>query len=407
MLPYPRWIEQALEGAAARRKVRLLFGARQTGKSTLLKRLAPADALLLNLQDRRERLRFERQPDELVRLLRAERRGRVVVIDEIQKVPALLEEIQIVHDQAPGRFEFLLTGSSARRLRSAAANWLPGRAHRHLLFPLTRWERKETRPPELLRPGGRRTWRGRFPASDLETLLLYGGLPGVVLEPEGSRQATLESYAELYLEEEIRREALVRNTGTFSAFLELAALESGQMMNLTKLSQQSSIAISTLRVFYQILVDTFVGFWLPPFSESPRKRLLTTPSFYFFDVGVRNALARLPLVPSLLKLQAETLFQQWVVTELHHRAQYLGRPCRLSFWRTVHGAEVDVVLSTPSETIPVEVKWTENPRPPDARHVVSFLKAHPRKSRRGFVVCRVPRPVELAPGVTAIPWQAI
>lgn len=401
----PRWIEGQLRGAMSKHKVRIVFGARQTGKSTLLRGLAPPNALFINLQDRRERLRFERQPDELIKMLRAEHGSRTVLIDEIQKVPALLDDIQLLYDENPKRFEFILTGSSARKLRTSAANLLPGRAHQYHLFPLISKERQDTLPSVILGLKHSKPFHPGFPAPDIETILIYGNLPGIVLEKEITRRATLESYAEIYLEEEIRREALVRNIGPFSRFLELAALEAGQVMNLTNLSQQSGIPVVTLRSFYQVLVDTFIGFWLDPFTGRTRKRLLTTPMFYFFDLGVRNALARIPLTKQSIKLQAGTLFQQWAVTELRNRCGYLGHSFRLYFWRSVSGAEVDIILETPEELIPIEVKWTENPRQTDARHLISFIKNYPKQARRGFIVCRCPHRLQISEQITAIPWQ--
>ena len=401
----PRWIERRLRSSVSRHKVRLIFGARQTGKSTLLRRLAPTNALFINLQDRRQRLRFERQPDELIKMLRAEPGPRTVLIDEIQKVPPLLDDIQLLYDENPERFEFILTGSSARKLRSSAANLLPGRAHQYHLFPLISTERQNAKRPHILRLAGSKLIHPGFPSAEIETMLVYGSLPGIVAEKETTRKATLESYAEIYLEEEIRREALVRNVGSFSRFLELAALEAGQPINLSNLSQQSGIPLTTLRSFYQVLEDTFIGYQLQPFRGRARKRLLTTPVFYFFDVGVRNALARIPLNKESLRVQAGTLFQQWVVTELWHRCGYLGRNYRLYFWRSVSGAEVDVVLETSDEIIPIEVKWTDNPRQTDARHLMSFIQTYPHRAKRGFIVCRCPHRLQLTKQVTAIPWS--
>ena len=176
---------------------------------------------------------------------------------------------------------FIITGSSARRLRGVSANLLPGRVHQYHIFPVVLDERNVDRKSTLLPLPLKRNWNPGFPVPAIEEMLLYGNLPGVIQETRNSRKATLEAYSEIYLEEEIRREALVRRIGPFARFLELAALESGNIMNLTGLSQQLGIAVTTLRTFYQVLVDTFVGYWLMPFSTRSRKRLLTTPKFYF------------------------------------------------------------------------------------------------------------------------------
>jgi predicted AAA+ superfamily ATPase len=401
-----RLLERPLKASTSLGKVRLLLGARQTGKSSLLRALLPEDAVLVNLQDSRERIRYERFGGLLANELEARREKRLVVcVDEIQKVPALLDDVQYLHDRYGKRFEFFLTGSSARRLRIGAANLLPGRTHLYRLFPLVGPERKSqsrsTLFPSLVLD------RGSFPASTIEERLVWGNLPGVVLEPTSKRNATLAAYAELYLEEEIRREALVRDVGAFARFLALAALESGGVMNLSGLSQESGVPLASLRNFYQVLVDTFIGYWVPAYGRAGRKRILSTPRFVFFDTGVRNAAAELPMARALLKTQAGSLFEQWVITELHHRALYLGKSTRVSFWRTTGGAEVDVILETRREDIPIEVKWTENPRPVDARHVELFLDTYPKRAQRGFVVCRAPRAIRLTDRVTALPWQEL
>ena len=139
----------------------------------------------------------------------------------------------------------------------------------------------------------------------------------------------------------------------------------------------------------------------------PSRRVLTTPRFLFFDPGVRNAAARLGSAPAVLKTQAELLFENWVGLELHHRCLRAGRTHRLSFWRTAHGAEVDFVLETPDETIPIEAKWTESPHSTDTRHLHLFLDAYPERARRAFLVCRCPAPRKLDDRVTAIPWHAL
>ncbi len=404
---FPRIIETSFKGKTSDKKVRLLFGARQTGKSTLLTSMSSSRTLFINLQNRQERLRFERNPGELVQMLRAESSIKTVLIDEIQKVPDILDDVQLLYDENPGKFSFILTGSSSRKLRASSANLLPGRAHQYHLFPLVLGERKGAKTSKILPLPQTKGFHPAFPAAVIEDILLYGNLPGIVQEKEDARRATLESYAEIYLEEEIRREALVRNIGYFSRFLELAALEAGQLMNLTNISNQTHIPVATIRSFYELLVDTYTGYWLTPYAKRARKRLLTTPMFFFFDTGVRNSLARIPIDKQILSVQAGTLFQQWATTELWHRCGYLGRTYKLYFWRTVSGAEVDIVLETPRETIPIEVKWTDSPREADARHLVTFINTYPERARRGFIVCRVPRRLQMTEKVTAIPWQEL
>ena len=388
------------------KKVRLLFGARQTGKSTLLNRLTDSGARVFNLQERRTRLELEREPRAFTRTLQADTRQKIVVcVDEVQKVPALLDEVQYLHDKEPGRFMFLLTGSSARKLKTSAANLLPGRAHLFHLCPLILRERQGSVVSRVLPMAAKSSFHGGFPEAILDDMLLYGNLPGVTLENLESRMRTLDGYVELYLEEEIRREALVRNVGAFQQFLELAAMESGGITNLTGISRESGVPLATLRTFYQVLEDTFVGYRIPAFGAAGRKRVLTTPRFLFFDNGVRNAAAHLRPGDNLLKTQRGLLFENWVGQELMHRCLYAGRAYRLSFWRTVHGAEVDYVLETPDEVIPIEVKATESPSETDARHVKLFLSTYPERARRGYIVCRCSAPQRLTECIEAIPWN--
>lgn len=401
-----RWVSAALQGARSANKVRLLFGARQTGKTALLQQLLPRNhTIVFNLQEARLRRQFESDPASFRReILALPPAVSHVAVDEIQKAPALLEEIQALYDSHPRRCQFFLTGSSARKLRTHSANLLPGRCHLYHLLPTVRgeepgWCSALTGEKSLAAAG--------FPARSLEQRLSFGSLPGVQLEAPATAAATLEAYVDNYLEEEIRREGLVRNVGPFQIFLQLAALESGRQVNLARLSQESGVPASTLKLYYQLAVDTFVGYWVPAYGPAGRKRLLTTPRFLMFDLGVRNAAAGLPLTAPLVPELGGALLEHWVGLELLHRASYIGRSATVTFWRTVSGAEVDYIWQVPDEHVPVEVKWTTHPQPADARHVEAFLKAYPKKARRGFVVCRVERAQQLTEHVTAIPWQEL
>jgi len=403
---YRRWIEEKLAGEVSRNKVRLLFGARQVGKTVLLSRLMQAgSSVVYNLQDSRLRRRLERNPAVFSREVEAlPRRIDSVAVDEVQKVPALLDEVQFLHDSNPNRFQFFLTGSSARRLRSHSSNLLPGRCHSYKLFPVIR-------PEEGGFAGlvGASIGLGEalFPKRSLEEYLLFGSLPGIRAESPDAAASTLDAYVENYLEEEVRREALVRDVGAFANFLELAALESGEQVNVARLSRKSRTPAATLRNFYQVLVDTFVGYWIYPYEGSSRKRLLTTPRFLFFDLGVRNAAAGIPPSKALLAQQGGRMLEQFIGLELVHRAAYAGRGHSVGFWRTASGAEVDYVWQASDEDIPVEVKWTDNPHPGDARHVETFLREHSDRAKRGVVVCRADKPQQLTGRVKAIPWREL
>jgi predicted AAA+ superfamily ATPase len=399
----------------SRNKIRLLFGARQTGKTRLLRSLLDdATARFFDLADTAVRRRFEADPAVFGREVRALPHAvRTVVVDEIQKVPALLDEIQSLYDRTPSHWQFYLTGSSARRLHERSANLLPGRSHTYHLYPVCGWEVDRETSPEIApaqRAGAARRTRRvapAFPAQSLARTLQLGGLPGPRTEAVATAQATLAAYVELYLEEEIRREALVRDTGPFSVFLRLAATESGRQVNLARLSQESGVPASTLKLYYQVLVDTFAGHWMLPYARRTRKRLLTTPRFYVFDLGVRNAASEIAFPGRLADELGGPLLEHWVGLELIARAGYAGRPHRVSFWRTTYGVEVDFVWESAREDLPIEVKWTERPRPGDARHLETFLDEFPGRARRGLLVCRCPEPQQLTDRVRAIPWHAL
>ena len=398
---YHRYLEsQLIPAAGAKNKVILLFGARQTGKTTLLRECAPTDdSLFLNLQDRRLRRRYESDPGVLVRELDASGKVRTVVIDEIQKVPALLEDVQFLYDRDPARYRFILTGSSARRLKHGSANLLPGRAIHHVLSPVLQ---AETREAELL--GLPLPPQECFPPRGIEDQLLFGNLPGLHSEDRMSWDATLETYADLYVENEIRQESIVRDMGAFSRFLSVAALEAGRWVNYTKMAAAVGVSVNTLRNYYQVLEDTFLGFRVASFATT-RKRVVSAPRFVFFDLGVRHKLANLHATPDLVRTQAGELFEQWVMAELHYRCLYHGSGFGISTWRTSTGAEVDLVIQADGESIPVEIKWTERPSPSDARHLETFLDLHPQTARRGYVVCRCPLRQSLSDRVVALPWN--
>ena len=400
---YARHLEGALTDRRSRNKVKLLLGPRQSGKSTLLRHcLAGRTPTVRNLQDRRLRMKYERDTATFLQELDMVERGSTVVVDEIQKVPAILDDVQYLFDEDQDRFDFFLTGSSARKLRKDSANLLPGRVH---LFHMTPVLQAEQRDAEVLPlPMSPMSSAPRFPRRSLEEYLVWGNLPGLYHEDPDSWGATLEAYSELYIEHEIRREALVQDIGAFMRFLSLAAAESGRLVNYSKLASAVGISVNTVRNYYQVLEDTHVGFRVPAYGRS-RKKILAAPRFVMFDLGVRNCLARLPLNPSVLRLDAGSLFEQFVLVELFYRCLSLGREFRLSTWRTHTGAEVDAVVETPEEVLPVEVKWTDAPQKGDIRHLETFLDLHADEARRGLLVCRCDVPRKLSPRVVALPWD--
>ena len=412
---FGRWVEPLWKKKFAAPYVHLVFGARQTGKSTLLRKLLPDAAIWLDFSRPTERTEYLRNPDLLVQRCRAlpkSRRPATVVVDEAQNVPAIFDAVQHLYDSDKRRWRFVLCGSSARKLRVTGANLLPGRSLLHHLYPLLLAER----PPagagqmraETLLPMPKRgaVDDPRFPATDLFERLTFGELPGLATAARAQRADLLRAYTLVYLEEELRREALVKNWPAFARFLQLAAAEAGQMINYAGISREAGVSLPTVKTYYQLLEDMFIGFRVTAFSGSPRKSLLSTERFCFFDVGVRNAAAELPLETAAARANPGPLFEQWVGIELWKRVQYLGGG-KLHYLRTKAGAEVDFIIARGGRLIPIEVKWTEHPTPGDARHLLTFLDEHPKRARHGYVICRCTAPLALTDRATALPWSLL
>jgi predicted AAA+ superfamily ATPase len=412
---FDRWYAGPLAEKLKRPFVQVMFGARQTGKSTLLNALVPEESLRIDLSDPAERARHLARPGEFAALCRAlpsSKQGRFVFVDEVQSVPSIFDAVQHLYDGDKRRWRFVLCGSSARKLRRTGANLLPGRSFLHHLYPLMLCEH----PPSASRPSrsvtplslvlGGGALSNPFPAWDLEERLAYGSLPGIVAAEERDRPELLKAFSVIHLEEEIRREALVRDWGAFLRFLQFAAVGSGHVLNYAAVSQETGISQPTVKAYYQLLEDMFVGFRVPAYTKSRRKNLLSTPRFYFFDLGVRHAAAGLAPSPAMIQGNPGHFFEQWVGIELWKRLQYLGEGT-LYYQRSKDGAEVDFILEHANRVIPIEVKWTENPALQDARHLLAFLDEHPTKTRRGYIICRCPRPLGLHEKVTALPWQSL
>jgi len=410
---YDRWYTSPLQEKLKRPFVHIMFGARQTGKSTLLKSLLPSDALHIDLSNPAERSLHLARTDELIKRCRAlppTRQAQLVFVDEVQSVPSIFDEVQHLYDSDKHRWRFVLCGSSARKLRRTNTNLLPGRSFLHRLYPLVLAEHPmatDTLHTESLLP---MLWKKQplnpFPTWDLETRLAYGSLPGIVACEEIDRPELLKAYSVIHLEEEIRREAMVKDWGAFLRFLQLAAAESGQILNYAAISQETGISQPTVKDYYQLLEDMFIGFRITAFSKSPRKNILSTPKFMFFDLGVRNAAAGLTFSIDTVNANPGSLFEQWVGIELWKRLQYLGTG-KLCYQRTRDGAEVDFIIESQAGFVPIEVKWTERPSLGDARHLLTFIKENPKRARRGYIICRCAYPLEIDEKILALPWYSL
>ncbi len=331
---------------AQAKKSILLLGPRQTGKSTLIRQLAPD--LEINLADEETYLEFLRQPALLKHVIG---KKKTVFIDEIQRIPSLLNTIQSIldRDSAP---KFYLTGSSARKLKRGKANLLPGRIFTYELGPLAYSELEE-----------------QF---DLSMALQKGLLPGVYSEQEAATwKKTLRTYAGTYLKEEVQAEALTRNLEGFSRFLDTICANSGDFIDFTRFASLAGVERMTARRYFDVLVDTLVIHAVPPFSRSKTRRIVQHPRYYLFDVGVLNGVLR------NFEASADrigTLFEHLVLQLMLSAAKALDLDIRLSMYRTEAGAEVDFVLETGKDVIAVEVKATRNIRKGDLRGLKSFCE---------------------------------
>ncbi|MDG5814439.1 ATP-binding protein [Chitinispirillales bacterium ANBcel5] len=407
-----RWFLKSMDSLLKKPYVHILFGARQTGKTSILKHLTSHCSLWYNLADPEERNRHILDPGVFARECKSlpfNGKPLLVVVDEAQTVPSIFDAIQALYDTDKTRWRFVLCGSSARKLRSTGSNLLPGRSVKHHLYPLVLCERPAINNPthSYIVPfqWHKEPHEPLFPATDIEERLAFGDLPGVICLPHEDRTAILRSYASIYLEEEIRREATIRDWNAFINFLRLAASYSGEIINYSAMSRETGISITTIKSHYQLLEDIFVGFSIPGYTGSTRKALLSTPKFFFVDLGLRHAAAGLIPGDNLVAANPGPVFEHWVGLELWKRLQYLQEG-KLYYLRAKSGMEIDYIIALNDQTIPVEVKWTKSPSVSDARHLNSFIKDTPNASR-GYVVCRCQRPQALSETVTAIPWWMI
>jgi len=313
----------------AEQKSLFLFGPRSTGKTTLLKLQFHEDAII-NLLRSSTFLALSGNPSALYDMVREiTRTHSTVIIDEIQKLPMLLDE---VHDLIESKqVRFILTGSSARKLKRSGVNLLAGRAWQCNLFPLSFAE---------------------IDNFNLENYLLYGGLPQVYGSQYQAEE--LDAYINTYLKEEIKEEALVQNFTHFSRFLKVAAVCNAEQLNFANVSQETGIPATSVRSYFEILSDTFVGFLLEPWRKTVRRKAVATAKFYFFDVGVANFLNG---VTMLNRDSAEfgKSFEHFIAMELRCYLSYNRIKRELCFWRTTGGVEVDFIIG---DDMAVEVKAT-------------------------------------------------
>jgi len=400
-----RILESELKSALKKGWSFLLLGPRQTGKTTLIKNilLNTGNKAEYYLQDPSARLELEADPGRIIRQVEAMKGRPVVFVDEAQKVTEVFDAAQFLIDKK--KASFILTGSSARKLRRKGANLLPGRIKRFYLDPLCWAELGLIKENNIVKLAAKNiNQNSKYSFSDS---LVYGSLPAIARMRESERGDVLRSYTEIYLEEEIRAEALSRKIGAFSRFLELAAAESGTSPNLTKLSNESGVSAPAIKEFYRILEDTLVVERVDPFLRNSRKRILSSPRYYFFDIGVRNALARLPLSRGLVNAQKGILFEHAVILEIKRRIRALGKNYKVHYWRTSGGAEVDCVIDLGDEVIPIEIKSSKTVSLSELKGLSSFLNEYKKIAKQGYIISLEGKKEKLAENIIRLPWNEI
>jgi len=316
-----------------------LFGPRATGKSTWLKNeLAPDYSI--DLLKSREYLRFSKYPEELSELILANPKWTKIVIDEIQKVPELLDEVHSIIFEHKNRMQFVLTGSSARKLKKSGTNFLAGRALLRKFYPLNAFE------------------LGKH--FELNLAIRFGLLPEVWnLKNESEKNDYLYSYVETYLREEIQQEALTRNLPAYSKFLEHMALRNSHVINLQNLSNEIGVARTTLKGYLEILEDTLLGSSLNPIHLKAKVKEVSTPKFYFFDPGVVRGLTN-SLNEKLDAREKGSQLETYILHELKCFSDYYGKMWQFFYWSTPSMTEVDFIVSQGKEKIGIEVKSAKN-----------------------------------------------
>jgi predicted AAA+ superfamily ATPase len=350
-----------------------LWGARQTGKSTLLKKLYP-DALCFDLLLSDEYDRFLRNPSLLRGILEKPGYASPVIIDEVQRIPSLLNEVQwlIVNK----KIQFILSGSSPRNILRSGGNLLGGRALRHELYPLISVE---------------------IPDFDLLKALNSGLLPRHYLAK--SPEKLLSAYIGSYLRDEIIGEAKIRNITSFSRFLEVASFSNGEMVNFSNIAADCGISSPTVKEYFQILEDTMTGRFLQSYQKKPKRRVIIAPRFYYFDIGIAGFL----LKRGRIKIGGEAFgkaFEHFIYLEIYAHSQYSDINYPVYYWRTASQIEVDFILG--DHEVAVEVKSTNMVNPRHLKGLKSFAEEY--KVKKLIVVSTDPYP-RLIDNITVLPWQ--
>lgn len=361
-----------------------LWGARQTGKSSYLE-ITYQNSLRYDLLNTELLLRYTQSPflfrEELL-MQPIEQLKLPIIIDEVQKIPIILNEVHLLIEKE--KLQFILCGSSARKLKTQSTNLLGGRAWVYHFYPLVH--------PEI-------------DDFDLLRALKHGLLPNHYLSDAEFIQKQLQAYVEVYLHDEIRNEGLVRNLAGFARFLEVAGICNGEMINMSNIARDTHVSRHTVEGYFQILIDTMLGEFIYPYNKKIKRDLLVSiPKFYFFDVGVANFLGHRECV----KLKGEIAgksFEHYILMELLAFRGLMQKRFTISYWRTKTGLEVDFILG--EAEIALEVKISEQVQAQDLRGLKAFCEEHPNTKAivvsQDFAVRKIR--LEKNSSITIMPWK--
>ena len=326
-----------------------LFGARQTGKSTLLRKKFP-NAVYIDLLDTEIRGLYSRRPALLYQQLKEKSTDTLVIIDEIAEVPLLLNEVHRLISEFDIRF--ILCGSSARKIKRNGYNTLGGRAYPLYLYPLVSSE---------------------VPQFDIEKAINDGMLPKHYLAKNAEKM--LAAYVDIYLKEEIKAESIVRNLDAFQRFMEIAALTNGEIVNYSNIASDCGVSSVTVKEYFSILEETLIGYMIPAYTKTMKRKLVQAPRFYFFDVGVANHLLhRKKLVRGTVEFGHA--FEHFIIQELMAYIGYTHNENKLSYWRTYTGIEVDAVIGDDAK-LAIEIKSVEEVLPKHLKGLKAFHDEKP------------------------------
>ncbi|MBP5753782.1 MAG: ATP-binding protein [Treponema sp.] len=360
-------------------KSMFLFGPRQTGKSSFIKHQLLGDdiSLFWTLLDGRLRMKILADPGILRQEVELKNlRDCIIIIDEIQKCPELLDEIHFLIEER--NIRFLLTGSSARKLKNTGVNLLGGRATERHFHPFNFAE------------------IGNHPDYNLPFIFEHGLLPSMFLSE--NLDEDLAAYIDTYLTEEIAAEGAARNIPAFARFLTTAALTNSQLLNYTNIANDAQLPVQTVRQWYDVLESTLLGYQVPPFTKTKKRKAISTAKFYFFDIAIARSLRNIP-APAEGTTEAGEYFEQLVCMELKTWIDYTRPRSKLTFWRSSSNMEVDFCVD---EELAIEVKLTMNVTEKHLKGLKTLREENIFK--RYIVVCQEEHP-RLIDGIEILPWK--